>query len=154
MQKETKEIVELTYKHIAIYKTKVGVNDIAYKMQLDMLKVRIDNEVEQQLATEYLVEKLIANKLWKISRVSFNTKEIYKSRLLKFQEGLVKEGILVKDKLTSNRFLLTNDNTKEYFVVTANISKCTMPKEITRYEMTTGDKGSKKKVLETQKVSK
>ena len=152
MKKETKKTVDTIFSMIANYKTKVGANDIAYKMQLDLLKASVKDEVEIQKATEYLVEKLIANKLWKISRVSFNTKEIYKARLIKFQEQLVQEGILVKDKLCTNRFLLTNDNTNEYFVVTANISKCAMPKEITRYEMVTGERGSKKKVLETQKV--
>ena len=152
MKKDSKKYADVIYNNIAMYKTKVGVNDIAYKMQLDLLKASIKDKVEIQKATEYLVEKLIKAKLWKISRVSFDTKEIYKARLIKFQEQLVQEGILVKDKLCTNRFLLTNDNTNEYFVVTANISKCAMPKEITRFEMVTGERGSKKKVLETQKV--
>ena len=148
MNDKTKQIVDTAFGNIAKYEVKVGVNCMGYNMQLDYLKSNITNEVELQVGKELLVEKLIANKLWKISRISFEGKELYKARLLKFNEGLVKEGIMVKDKTATNRFLLVNDNTKEFYVVTPNISKCAMPKEITRHEMIKNRKVSKKEVIQ------
>ena len=146
---KNKIAVDNAYYNISKYGQKVGSNCMGYNMQLDMLKASIKNDVELQEATESLVELLIKNKLWKISRISFDTKEIYKARLIKFQEALVKEGVLVKDKTATNRFLLTNDNTKEFYVVTANISKCSVPKEITRHELIKNRKVSKKEVEES-----
>ena len=154
MKKETKKIVENAFQNISKYGEKVGANSMGYNMQLDLIKASITDEVEVQQAIEKLVENLMIAKLWRISRVSFTSKELYKVELVKFQNRLVEQGILVKDILATIRFLLVNVATSEYYVVSANISKCAMPKEITRYEMTRDERGSKKKVLEAQKITK
>ena len=81
MQNKTnKQLVENIFNQLAKYETKLGANDIAYQMQLDMIKSQVKDEVEIQECTEYLVDLLQKNNLWKISRVSFNTKEIYKTK--------------------------------------------------------------------------
>ena len=150
MQNKTnKQLVENIFNQLAKYETKLGANDIAYQMQLDMIKSQVKDEVEIQECTEYLVDLLQKNNLWKISRVSFNTKEIYKTKLISFHNQLVKEGVLVKDKTRTNRFLLVNENTKEYFNVSSNISKTSIPKEVTRHEMTKNERVSKKEVKES-----
>ena len=150
MQNKTnKQLVENIFNQLAKYETKLGANDIAYQMQLDMIKSQVKDEVEIQECTEYLVDLLQKNNLWKISRVSFNTKEIYKTKLIIFHNQLVKEGVLVKDKTRTNRFLLVNENTKEYFNVSSNISKTSIPKEVTRHEMTKNERVSKKEVKES-----
>ena len=150
MQNKTnKQLVENIFNQLAKYETKLGANDIAYQMQLDMIKSQVKDEVEIQECTEYLVDLLQKNNLWKISRVSFNTKEIYKTKLISFHNQLVKEGVLVKDKTRTNRFLLVNENTKEYFNVSSNISKTSIPKEVTRHEMVKDEKVSKKEVKES-----
>ncbi len=152
MKKETLNNVELALNNILKYKVKVGANCVGYNMQLDLLKLSITDEVELQKAKELLVEKLIINKMWKISRVSFDNKEIYKARLIKFHDSLVAEGVLVKDKLATNRFLLEHsltETTKDYYTVGANITKCSIPKEITRHEMVKNRKVSKKEVKDS-----
>lgn len=151
MEKQYKAIIDGKVKFMVKYDTKVGANDLAYKMVTDELKAITSNEVEATECIDYLVQELKNVGLWKISRVTFNTKELYKDELLKLHNRLVKEGVLVKDKLSTNRFYLVNDDTNQYYNVSANISKSTTPQEITRYEMVTNTKGSKKKVLESIK---
>tara|TARA_Y100000310_G_C20318053_1_gene639405 strand:- start:66 stop:533 length:468 start_codon:yes stop_codon:yes gene_type:complete len=149
LKKENKVLVDKAFNCISSYKEKVGVNCMGYKMQLDILRISVKDEVQFQLATEYLVELLTINKLWKISRVSFDTKEIYKARLITFHDSLVEQGILVKDKTMTNRFLLVNSDTNIYYTVGANITPSPMPKEITRHELVKNRKVSKKEVAES-----
>ena len=151
MKNDYKNIIDNKVEFMVKYDTKVGANDLAYKIVTDELKAITANEVESTECIDYLVEELKNVGLWKISRVSFNTKELYKDELLKLHNRLVKEGVLVKDKLATNRFYLVNDETNQFYNVSANISKSTTPQEITRYEMVTNTKGSKKKVLESIK---
>ena len=151
MQDKTKKFIDKKVVELKAYNIKLGVNDLAYKLTLDSIKSECKDAVESQLATEYFVNQLQENKIWKISRVSFDTKEIFNSRFLEFRNGLAQEGILLKDKLSTNRFLLCNETTNEYYVVSANISKTTIPQEITTYQMKSGNRGSKKAVKENLK---
>ena len=151
MNARTKDFTDKKVKELIAYNTKLGVNDLAYKLTLDSIKSEAKSEADIQSATEYLVNQLIEARLWKISRVSFDTKEIFNNEFLAFRNQLAVKGILLKDKLSTNRFLLCNEATKEYYVVSANISKTSMPKEITEYEMKSGNRGSKKAVKENLK---
>ena len=128
---------------------KIGVNDMAYQMTIDNIKVKCSDDIEATAVISELVTMLRDNKQFRVSRIMFDNKETYIKNFNDFQEAQAKLGIIVKVKNATNRFLLVDENTKLAYPVSSNIGNqpVTITKEIVRYEMETGEKGSKKKAL-------
>ena len=141
-----------SYNHINKYLKsgdKIGVNDMSYQMTIDNIKSKCSDDIEATSIISELVTMLRDNKQFKVSRIMFDNKEAYIKNFNEFQEAQAKLGIIVKVKNATNRFLLVDENTSLAYPVSKNIGNqpVTIPKEIVRYEMETGEKGSKKKAL-------
>ena len=148
-----KTLAKDSYNHINKYLKKgdkVGVNDMSYQMVIDNIKSKCSDDIEATSIISEFVNMLRENKQFKISRIMFDTKEQYIKNFNEFQESQAKLGLIVKVKNATNRFLLVDNNTKLAYPVSYNIGNTpiTIPKEIVRYEMETGERGSKKKVVE------